>query len=129
MFLLCTDFLNRSRARTTSEMMEVDDKIMPLPNFRVKPKKWKSSSSIQYTAQQQQQHINMHMGPPGVHDNRSIPASRRFCSGGLGSVAPAVTAAALDVTAAGGARVFTPEEERRRRALLLMRRQGLLIAR
>ena len=111
-------------------MMEVDDKIMPLPNFRVKPKKWKSSSSIQYTAhaQQQQQHINMHMGPPGVHDNRSIPASRRFCSG-LGSVAPAVTAAAPDVTAAGGARVFTPEEERRRRALLLMRRQGLLITR
>ena len=108
-------------------MMEVDDKIMPLPNFRVKPKKWKSSSSIHYTAQQQQQHINMHMGP-GVHDNRSIPASRRFCSG-LGSVAPALTAAASDVTAAGGARVFTPEEERRRRALLLMRRQGLLITR
>ena len=129
MFLLCTDFLNRSRARTTSEMMEVDDKIMPLPNFRVKPKKWKSSSSIQFTAQQQQQHINMHMGPPGVHDNRSIPASRRFCSG-LGSVAPAVvTAAASDVAAAGGARTFTPEEERRRRALLLMRRQGLLITR
>ena len=37
-----TDFLNRARARTTSEMMEVDDKIMPLPNFRIKPKKWKS---------------------------------------------------------------------------------------
>ena len=110
--------------------MEVDDKIMPLPNFRAKPKKWKSSSSIQYTAHaQQQQHINMHMGPPGVHDNRSIPASRRFCSG-LGSVAPAVvTAAASDVAAAGGARTFTPEEERRRRALLLMRRQGLLITR
>ena len=106
-------------------MMEVDDKIMPLPNFRVKPKKWKSSSSIQYTAQQQQQH-NMHMGP-GVHDNRSIPASRRFCNG-LGLVAPAA-AVASDVTAAGGARVFTPEEERRRRALLLMRRQGLLITR
>lgn len=39
---LHTDFLNRARARTTSEMMEVDDKIMPLPNFRIKPKKWKS---------------------------------------------------------------------------------------
>ena len=110
-------------------MMEVDDKIMPLPNFRVKPKKWKSSSSIQYTAHAQQQH-NMHMGPMGVHDNRSIPASRRLCNG-LGSVVAPAAMAASEVAAAAsaGARVFTPEEERRRRALLLMRRQGLLITR
>ena len=37
------------RPRTTSEMSEFDDKIMPLPNIRSKTKRWKSCGSMHST--------------------------------------------------------------------------------